>query len=245
MDLALFNVSDTYKYVLNQSGANAITLGNGNDVNWTAGGVVSLAGTQTIAGTKTFSTIIGGSINGNAATATLATNATNASSVTNGVYTIGNQTIGGVKTFTNGLISNAALNVNGTITATTFAITNNTKFLDSNTALPTSNTDVDILTSDSLAAGTYLVNVHFLHNRNATTSETVTFKIYDGININASQAIYRPAVATATINGSLTAIVTLSSSGTIKLRAATSAGSALSLVLTGTKSTQMTIIKIG
>ena len=76
MDLGLFNVSDTYKYVLNQSGANAITLGNGNDVNWNAGGVVSLTGIQTIAGTKTFSTIIGGSINGNAATATLADTAT-------------------------------------------------------------------------------------------------------------------------------------------------------------------------
>lgn len=245
MDLGLFNVSDTYQYVLNQSGANAITLGNGSGINWNAGGVVSLADTQTIAGAKTFSTIIVGSINGNAATATLATNATNATSVTSGVYTIGDQTIGGVKTFTNGLISNAALNVNGTITATTFAITNNTKFLASNTALPTTNTDVDILTSDSLNAGTYLVNAHFLHNRAAATAETVTFKIYDGVNINASQAIYRPAVAAATINGSLTAIVTLSSSGTIKLRAATSAGNASSLVLAGTKSTQMTIIKIG
>lgn len=48
---------------------------------------VKLTGNQTIAGTKTFSSTIAGSINGNAAT------------VTNGVYTNGNQTIAGTKTF--------------------------------------------------------------------------------------------------------------------------------------------------
>jgi hypothetical protein len=47
------------------------------------------AGNQTIGGTKTFSSTISGSIDGNAAT------------VTNGVYTTGNQSIGGIKTFTN------------------------------------------------------------------------------------------------------------------------------------------------
>lgn len=54
MDLGLFNVSDTYQYVLNQSGANAITLGNGNAVNWNAGGVVALTGDQGIDGFKYF-----------------------------------------------------------------------------------------------------------------------------------------------------------------------------------------------
>jgi hypothetical protein len=49
--------------------------------------VVKLTGNQTIAGTKTFSSTVAGSINGNAAT------------VTNGVYTTGNQTIEGIKTF--------------------------------------------------------------------------------------------------------------------------------------------------
>lgn len=49
--------------------------------------VVKLTGNQTIAGTKTFSSTIAGSINGNAAT------------VTNGVYTTGSQTINGTKTF--------------------------------------------------------------------------------------------------------------------------------------------------
>ena len=58
MDLGLFNVSDTYKYVLNQSGANAITLGNGNSVNWNAGGVVALIGNQSINGEKYFNNTI-------------------------------------------------------------------------------------------------------------------------------------------------------------------------------------------
>lgn len=101
MDLGLFNVSDTYQYVLNQSGSNPITLGSGQSVNWNAGGVVDLSSTQTIVGSKTFSSIINGNINGNAATATNATNTTNATfatsagTVTNGVYTTGNNTING------------------------------------------------------------------------------------------------------------------------------------------------------
>jgi microcystin-dependent protein len=50
-------------------------------------GTVNLTGDQTIAGTKTFSSTITGSVSGNAGT------------VTNGVYASGDQTIGGVKTF--------------------------------------------------------------------------------------------------------------------------------------------------
>lgn len=61
------------------------------------GNYVALTGNQTIAGTKTFSSTIHGSINGNAAT------------VTNGVYTTGNQSIAGTKTFTgNPAIQNTA-----------------------------------------------------------------------------------------------------------------------------------------
>jgi hypothetical protein len=69
MDLGLFNVSDTYQYVLNQSGANAITLGNGNAVNWNVGGVVALTGNQGILGAKTFYSLITQS-NSNGRTAT-------------------------------------------------------------------------------------------------------------------------------------------------------------------------------
>lgn len=56
-------------------------------VNTVGNNVVHKTGNETISGTKTFSSTIAGSINGNAAT------------VTNGVYTTGNQTIGGTKTF--------------------------------------------------------------------------------------------------------------------------------------------------
>jgi len=55
--------------------------------NVAAAGAVMNTGDQTIAGVKTFSTTISGSINGNAAT------------VTNGVYTSGDQTIAGEKIF--------------------------------------------------------------------------------------------------------------------------------------------------
>ena len=54
MNLGLNTVSSTYQFVLNQSGANAITLGDNSAVNWNAGGVVALTGTQTISGSKTF-----------------------------------------------------------------------------------------------------------------------------------------------------------------------------------------------
>lgn len=70
--------------------------------------VVKLTGNQTIAGTKTFSSTIAGSINGNAAT------------VTNGVYTTGNQTIGGTKTFSSSpLVPTASSSDNSTKAAST------------------------------------------------------------------------------------------------------------------------------
>jgi hypothetical protein len=78
--------------------------------------VVHLTGTETVAGTKTFSSTISGSITGNAGT------------VTNGVYTTGDQTIGGTKTFS----SNPALtsgSVNGV------AYLNGSKVLTSGSAL--------------------------------------------------------------------------------------------------------------
>jgi len=54
MNLSLKTVDSTYQFILNQSGTNAITLGNGSAVNWNAGGVVALTGSQGISGVKTF-----------------------------------------------------------------------------------------------------------------------------------------------------------------------------------------------
>lgn len=64
--------------------------------------VVHKTGNETISGTKTFSSTISGSINGNAAT------------VTNGVYTSGDQTISGTKTF-NGAVTITTATVTGTL----------------------------------------------------------------------------------------------------------------------------------
>jgi hypothetical protein len=62
------------------------------------------------------STLYAINISGNAATATTATTATTASSITNGVYTIGNQSIAGVKTF-----SEQVRVSNGSVTAPSIA----------------------------------------------------------------------------------------------------------------------------
>lgn len=75
--------------------------------------VVKLTGDQTVAGTKTFSSTITGSVSGNAGT------------VTNGVYTTGDQTIGGNKTFsstiTGSITGNAGTVTNGVVTTGSYA----------------------------------------------------------------------------------------------------------------------------
>jgi hypothetical protein len=63
MDLGPQIVRNSYQYLLVQSGANPIRLGNNGSVNWSAGGVVASTGNQIISGTKTFAngaTVSGG-----------------------------------------------------------------------------------------------------------------------------------------------------------------------------------------
>lgn len=91
------NLTASRALVSNSSGKVAVSAVTSTELGYLDGvtsaiqtqinGTVKTSGNQTIAGTKTFSSTIAGSINGNAAT------------VTNGVYTTGNQTIGGTKTF--------------------------------------------------------------------------------------------------------------------------------------------------
>ena len=57
MNLGPTPISGTYRYVLNQSGANPITLGDDSQVNWNAGGVVAMTGNQTISGVKNFTSL--------------------------------------------------------------------------------------------------------------------------------------------------------------------------------------------
>jgi len=78
--------------------------------------VVHNTGNETVAGTKTFSSTISGSISGNAGT------------VTNGVYTTGNQTIAGNKTFSGTTTLSGAVTATGNITSSgtnSFSGTNN------------------------------------------------------------------------------------------------------------------------
>lgn len=57
MDLGPQIVKDSYQYLLNQSGANPITLGDNESVNWGAAGVIVESGDQSILGVKTFSNL--------------------------------------------------------------------------------------------------------------------------------------------------------------------------------------------
>jgi hypothetical protein len=84
---ALTTITDSYQFLV------GLTTGEIKPITWAsiktllAAVFVSKTGNETIAGTKTFSSTISGSIDGNSGT------------VTNGVYTTGNQTVAGVKTF--------------------------------------------------------------------------------------------------------------------------------------------------
>ena len=107
MNLAGNAVNSTFQYLLNQNGS-SITLGNGNPVNWDAGGVVVTTGNQTIGGNKTFSspatfssavTFNSTSVNWDAAGA---------------VATTGNQSITGQKTFVNTAVFKGIANFKGT-----------------------------------------------------------------------------------------------------------------------------------
>jgi len=113
-----------------------------DSTNWTlvaSQGDVTLAGTQTFTGSKTFSSPIIGTLTGNASTVTNGVYTTgaqtiagvktfsstiagsingNAGTVTNGVYTTGDQTIAGVKTFSStiaGNVSGTSANITGVL----------------------------------------------------------------------------------------------------------------------------------
>ena len=128
-------VNATGSWDISITGASATT---GNAATVTNG--VYTTGDQTIAGSKTFSSQIIGSISGNAATATTATTATTAGSVTNGVYTTGDQTIGGTKTFSSqisGNISGSAGSLNFAAAAgdAYFSSTGNNSFVSGNASI--------------------------------------------------------------------------------------------------------------
>jgi len=128
------------------------TAGTGLDLTGTTlsvdSTVVVTSGAQTIAGAKTFSDTISGSIDGNAATVTNGVYTTgdqtiygtktfdatisgdidgNAVTVTNGVYTTGDQTIAGTKTFSSTIIGSIDGNA-GTVTNGVYTSGNQTLY---------------------------------------------------------------------------------------------------------------------
>jgi hypothetical protein len=140
--------------------------------------VVKLTGDQTIAGTKTYTSTISGSINGNAAT------------VTNGVYTNGNQTISGLKTFTS------------QVTKTSSSAGAETIFVNKNTSItkgtpPSANVEsrwrlTDSSTGDSNSA--FIGGVTFGYATNMRTSALLQVgKPEAGSTSTASMGIYYTA----------------------------------------------------
>lgn len=112
------NLTINRALIANSSGKVAVSSTTSTELGYLSGvtsaiqtqidNTVKTSGNQTISGTKTFSSTIDGSINGNAAT------------VTNGVYTTGNQTIGGTKTFSSSpLVPTASTSDNSTKSAST------------------------------------------------------------------------------------------------------------------------------
>lgn len=125
---------------------------------------VKLTGDQTVAGVKTFSSTIAGSINGNAAT------------VTNGVYTTGDQTIAGTKTFSSTIAGsingNAATVTNGVYTTGDQTIAGTKTFLSTisgsiNGSASTATSATTATTATNVSGGTASVTT-------LTTSSTVT-----------------------------------------------------------------------
>jgi len=228
MDLGLFNVSDTYQYVLNQSGTNPITLGNGSAVNWNAGGVVALTGNQTISGTKTFNSSIVGNLIGNATT------------LTNGVYTTGNQTISGIKYFANPI---SGISFSGD----SFTLKNSNIKLASNSTLALSQTYYNIISGD-LTSGMWLATAMALHTGSAPS--TVAFRIKD-----TTGSVYASAMAFHTSGVSdfssinMSTIINLTSNTNIQLQALSSTTSS-AVLASGTglansgSATQLSFVKI-
>jgi hypothetical protein len=156
-------------YAINISG-NAATVTNG----------VYTSGNQTIAGTKTFSSTISGSIDGNAAT------------VTNGVYTSGNQTIAGVKTFSStisGSISgNAGTVTNGVYTTGDQTIAGTKTFSSKITGSISGNCDGNAATATTASAcsgnSATATSAGKLSSTHWTVQESagILYFQYDGVN---------------------------------------------------------------
>ena len=102
-----------------------------------------------------------------------------------------------------------------------------------------------------LTSGTWLINTHLTQHRATTTAEFIYSRVSDGTTHYASTQQYHPSVSGISTSISLTTMITVASNTTIYLQAATSVGSANSLMKaslvtngSGDNATQITAIKV-
>jgi hypothetical protein len=122
--------------------------------------------------------------------------------------------------------------------------------LSADVQMPSSNTWYNG-PSVSLDAGTWLVTAHLTQVRAATTAETIYGRISDGTNHYASQQGYHASVSGTGVPMTMTAVITLGSTTTIRAQMATSAGNANSLIKAamtansaGNNASQITAIRV-
>lgn len=107
------------------------------------------------------------------------------------------------------------------------------------------------IVSVSLAAGTWLVTCFMSHQRNATSTEQVYARITDGTNHYASTMFFHTSTNQHVGTLSMTTIITLASTTTIKGQASTSSGASTSYIkaaivsnASGNNATQIVAVKI-
>jgi hypothetical protein len=159
---------------------------------------VKLTTNQTIAGVKTFSSTIVGSVSGNAGTVTngvyivgnqsidgtktftstvVANISGNSEAVTNGVYTIGNQTIGGTKTFSSTVV--------GSITGNSETVTNGVYLLGNQTIAGVKTFSSTIVGSVSGNCGTVTNGVYTIGDQVIAGIKTFSSTIIGSITGNS------------------------------------------------------------
>ncbi len=149
VQLAIEEVSNECRNASNlSSGTLAVARGGTNLASYTKGDLLVASGATTLA--KLTVGASGQVLMADNSTATgLAWSnniSGNAATVTNGVYTIGAQTIGGAKTFSNALVSNGTFTANGTVFSSGIR-TNTTTGVSANVFLNTTNDQMQRVTS--------------------------------------------------------------------------------------------------
>jgi hypothetical protein len=135
--------------------------------------------------------------------------------------------------------------------ASAVALTSATASLSADVQLPISGTFYDG-PGVSLTAGTWLVVADVTFVRTATTATNWIARISDGTTHYASGQTYTASLANIATSMALTAIVTLTSTTTIKLQATTSAGATACLMKaatpnsgSGNNATSIVAVRIG